>query len=127
MLRLNFYPADSHLLAQSPDFASWFDNTGKYRQTRGTFQQLLRIWGTITPEQKSGQGRHLLAMAKRVEQESTINNVFGKDSKVLPYLASLEGDAEKPLTVVADWLKGLGQAKSPDEKIIVTERLVKTW
>jgi len=43
---------------------------------------------------------------------------------VLPYLASLESDSERPLTVVVDWLKGLGNAHNPDEKIIAARAVV---
>jgi len=77
IVRLNLYPADCHLLAQSPDFASWYNNTGKFEPGKAeNFAQLLRMWGTLTPEQKSGQGRDLLALAGKVDQDSTVSGSF---------------------------------------------------
>ncbi len=126
---LNLYPGSSSTLANSLDFARWYCDTGKNEGgSDNQYVRILNVWDRLTPEQRLEPVGDLKNLALYMESADKLNKIFGDDSPVAPYLASLESADRSPVSLVSQWFlavqEAAGKKGEPSAAKALVEQLV---
>ncbi len=93
-------------LIKSPDFARWFvDNNVQEFAPPAQLHSTLKMWNTLTPDQKALPAREIVERANLMVLKNAMERKLGKDSPAIDYLLSLAKPIDSSFPQVADWLQ----------------------